>query len=74
MGHDIANPLKSWHLLGPVTRFQSRNTPVIYEIAQVTLIVENRGPEYEGAGPEGIIVYAQDEVGLCFTNINTPRC
>jgi hypothetical protein len=34
----------------------------VYEIAQVTIIVENKSPESEGVGRDGIIVYAQDEV------------
>jgi hypothetical protein len=59
----VANSRQSWHLLGPVTRFQSRSAKVVYEIAQVTLIVENRSPQSEGVDREGIVVYAQDEVG-----------
>lgn len=48
--------LKSWHLLGPVTRFLKE--PVSYEIAQVKLWVKN-----EGLGAlNGIVVYPDDEV------------
>jgi hypothetical protein len=42
-----------------VTRFQNRKEPVIYEIAQVKIIVENTGPDESLAG-KGIIVYAED--------------
>lgn len=66
MGLNVANSLKSWHLLGPVTRFQGRNTPVVYEIAQVTIIVANQSPESKGVNRDDIVVYTQDEV--CFTN------
>ncbi|KAG9230831.1 hypothetical protein BJ875DRAFT_498807 [Amylocarpus encephaloides] len=51
---------KSWHFLGPVTRFQNRSEKIIYEIAQTTLIVENRSPPREGIDTEGIIVYPED--------------
>ncbi|TVY59368.1 Carnitine monooxygenase oxygenase subunit [Lachnellula cervina] len=53
--------LKSWHFLGPVTRFQNRSEKVTYEIAQVTVIVENRSPEHDGIDIDGITVYAEDE-------------
>ncbi|KAG0644982.1 Carnitine monooxygenase alpha subunit [Hyphodiscus hymeniophilus] len=53
--------LKSWHLLGPVTRFQDRSKSLLYEIAQITLIVENNSPESAGIGIEGITVRAEDE-------------
>lgn len=53
--------LKSWHFLGPVTRFQDRSKPVIYEIAQVKLIVENTSPESEKITKDGITVRAEDE-------------
>ena len=58
---DIAHLLQAWHFLGPVTRFQSRTKPVIYEIAQVTIVVENRSPESDGVNRGGIVVYSQDE-------------
>jgi hypothetical protein len=57
-----SNTNQSWHLLGPVTRFQSRSKPVIYEIAQVTLVVENKSPESVEVDCDGIVVHAQDEV------------
>jgi hypothetical protein len=60
--HTANHPAQSWHLLGPVTRFQSRSETVVYEIAQVTLLVENRSPESEGVDRDGIVVYAQEEV------------
>lgn len=34
----------------------------MYEIAQVTIIVENQSPESKEIDREGIVVYAQDEV------------
>jgi hypothetical protein len=39
--------------------------PVVYEIAQVTLIVENNTPESAGTSEEGIVVHAEDNVGYC---------
>lgn len=48
--------LKSWHLLGPVTRFLKE--PLSYEIAQVKLWVKNESPE----GFDGIVVHPDDEV------------
>ncbi|EPE37006.1 Bet v1-like protein [Glarea lozoyensis ATCC 20868] len=72
---------KSWHLLGPVTRFQDRSKKVKYEIAQTTLIVENRSPESDGIGKDGIVVYAEDQSieikshftpsGLLFATLST---
>ena len=56
--------VQSWHFLGPVTRFQNRREPVTYEIAQVTIIVENTSPETDGITSDGIIVYAEDEAIL----------
>jgi len=53
--------LKSWHFLGPVPRFQKRTELIKYEIAQVTLIVENTSPECSGTIKDGIIVYAEDK-------------
>jgi len=53
--------LKSWHLLGPITRFQSRSEPVVYEIAQVTITVRNTSPESAGMSGDGIVVAAEDE-------------
>ncbi|RDW62009.1 bet v1-like protein [Coleophoma cylindrospora] len=53
--------LKSWHLLGPVTRFQKRSEPLVYEIAQVKLIVENQSPDSDGVSMEGIVVYAEEK-------------
>jgi hypothetical protein len=47
-----------------VTRFQDRKKPVIYEIAQVTLIVENTSPESDGINSDGIIVYAEDKASI----------
>jgi hypothetical protein len=47
-----------------VTRFQARKKPVIYEIAQVTLIVENTSPELHGITSDGIIVYAEDKASV----------
>jgi hypothetical protein len=38
--------------------------PVTYEIAQVTIIVENTSPESDGITSDGIIVYAEDEARL----------
>jgi len=55
---------QSWHFLGPVTRFQTRSEKVKYEIAQVTVIVDNRSPESEGINVDGITVYAEDKVRL----------
>lgn len=45
-----------------MTRFQNRSEKVTYEIAQVTVIVENRSPEHDGIDIDGITVYAEDEV------------
>ncbi|KAH8647447.1 hypothetical protein BGZ60DRAFT_423858 [Tricladium varicosporioides] len=53
--------LKSWHLLGPVTRFQKGNEKVVYEIAQVTIIVENHAIGKDGFDGSGIVVYAEDK-------------
>lgn len=53
--------LKSWHFLGPVTRFQKRDERVIYEIAQVTLIVANESPESDTINTDGIVVYTEDK-------------
>ncbi|KAF8858673.1 Bet v1-like protein [Acephala macrosclerotiorum] len=53
--------LKSWHFLGPVTRFQNRSEAVKYEIAQVTIIVENKAPESDGMNIDGIVVYAEEK-------------
>jgi hypothetical protein len=47
-----------------VTRFQDRNEPVVYEIAQVTIIVENASQELNGITRDGIIVYAEDKARL----------
>jgi len=47
--------LKSWHFLGPVTRFLKET--VSYEIAQVKLWVNNKGT----SGFDGIAVYPDDE-------------
>jgi hypothetical protein len=44
-----------------VTRFQDRKKPVVFEIAQVTIMVENTSPESNGITSDGIIVYAQDK-------------
>lgn len=55
---------QSWHFLGPVTRFQKRAEKVRYEIAQVTVIVENISPENEGIDIDGITVFSEDEVWL----------
>lgn len=54
--------LKSWHFLGPVTRFQNRKEPVTYEIAQVKLIVENTSPESDEISVDGIVVRAEDKM------------
>ncbi|RDL40856.1 Bet v1-like protein [Venustampulla echinocandica] len=51
---------KAWHFLGPVTRFQKEFEKVVYEIAQVTIVVENKTAKRED-GTDGIIVYAEDE-------------
>ncbi|KAH9211544.1 hypothetical protein DL95DRAFT_392400 [Leptodontidium sp. 2 PMI_412] len=53
--------LKSWHFLGPVTRFQKRFEPLVYEIAQVKIIVENRSPESEDVNSDGIVVFAEEK-------------
>lgn len=53
---------QSWHFLGPVTKFQDRSKPVIYEIAQATLIVENNSPELDEIDFDGITVRSDDEV------------
>lgn len=45
-----------------MTRFQNRSEKVTYEIAQVTVIVENKSPEHDGIDIDGITVYAEDEV------------
>ncbi|KAE8441131.1 hypothetical protein EG329_005843 [Mollisiaceae sp. DMI_Dod_QoI] len=45
----------SWHFLGPVTRFQKRSEGVKYEIAQVTIIVENKAPASDGINIDGIV-------------------
>lgn len=58
---DKAHSEQSWHLLGPVTRFQSRSEKVEYEIAQVTIVVENQSPESDDINIDGIIVYAQEK-------------
>jgi hypothetical protein len=54
--------MQSWHLLGPVTRFQNRSEVVKYEIAQITIIVVNEAPESDGVNVDGIVVYAEDKV------------
>ncbi|KAG9240516.1 hypothetical protein BJ878DRAFT_537083 [Calycina marina] len=51
---------KSWHFLGPVTRFQDRSSPVVYEIAQVILIVENLSEASEDINTDGIVVRSKD--------------
>jgi hypothetical protein len=56
--------IQSWHFLGPVTRFQNRSEKVIYEIAQVVLIVENKSPESDGVNTDGVVVYAAEKVSL----------
>ncbi|KAH6675152.1 hypothetical protein B0J14DRAFT_562166 [Halenospora varia] len=53
--------LKAWHLLGPITRFQEGNQKVVYEIAQVTIIVENHKLGKDGFDGSGITVYAEDK-------------
>ncbi|KAH7311055.1 hypothetical protein BKA65DRAFT_468415 [Rhexocercosporidium sp. MPI-PUGE-AT-0058] len=53
--------LKSWHFLGPVTRFQKRFEPLVYEIAQVKIIVENRSPESDEVNTDGIVVFAEEK-------------
>jgi hypothetical protein len=44
-----------------VTRFQKRNEPVLYEIAQVKIIVDNISPESESITGNGIVVYAEEK-------------
>ncbi|CAG8948816.1 hypothetical protein HYFRA_00001939 [Hymenoscyphus fraxineus] len=65
---------KSWHFLGPITRFQNRSEKVIYEIAQTTLVVENRSPPSDGITFEGVVVYAQDEVEISQLTFATFDC
>ena len=45
-----------------MTRFQDHSKPVIYEIAQVKLIVRNTNPLSATANIEGITVHAENEV------------
>lgn len=48
-----------------MTRFQDRSKPVIFEIAQVRLVVENRSPEEPGVVSKvGVVVYAEEEVSF----------
>jgi hypothetical protein len=53
-----------------MTRFRSER--VIYEIAQITIIVENVNPESTNVGTEGIIVYAEDKVKSLTLNPSNP--
>jgi len=45
-----------------VTRFQKRDEKVVYEIAQVKLVVENQSPTIDGFNTEGIVVYPVEKV------------
>jgi hypothetical protein len=45
-----------------VTRFQSRSEEVVYEIAQIRIIVKNTSPESDGVDTDGIVVYAEEKV------------
>ncbi|KAH8594019.1 hypothetical protein B0O99DRAFT_460316, partial [Bisporella sp. PMI_857] len=53
--------LKSWYFLGPVTRFKGSTEPIIYEIAQVILVVENQTGSLYDSKTCGITVTAQDK-------------
>jgi hypothetical protein len=44
-----------------VTRFQNRAEPVVYEIAQVKIIVKNTSPESDIVTTDGIVVYAEEK-------------
>ena len=58
--------VKSWHFLGPVTKFQNRNEKIVYEIAQIKIIVENTSAEQTEVDQDGIVVYAEEKVALSF--------
>ncbi len=45
-----------------MTRFQKRDEKVVYEIAQVKLIVENQSPASDGFSIERIAVYPEEKV------------
>lgn len=45
-----------------MTKFQNRSEKVLYEIAQIKIIVENNSPEQDGVNQDGIVVYAEDKV------------
>lgn len=46
-----------------MTRFQKKSEKVVYEIAQVTIIVENKNAETGNAtSTDEIVVYAKDGV------------
>lgn len=51
-----------------MTRFQKRSEGVKYEIAQVTIIVENKAPASDGINIDGIVVYAEEKESLLKSN------
>lgn len=53
-----------------MTRFQKRSEAVKYEIAQITIFVENKAPESDGINVDGIIVYAEDKVSCAHVRLN----